>query len=1076
MDIKLPSKKIYLSADSQLVEKPHDRSDKPRGDFSKFLDNDDRLNRLIDLYKEIKKFRLDSSGKILENFRKKDGSFCLTRLEINDNKFKLSSTAICNRVVNQYKKPWAESGKRHFIEETNGKNTKNQTTEMILKDYNQLIKGSYEKIFTQLCDRAKPQQYEHPDEFTTLSILSSTMPNKIEGENKETGKNVVKLLCKEFLWNKFIYSTGSPHPYVYYKFSQIIDTWYDEIKKEFNETYDDFKNSNNSQLMRYENFETYVSETIYKDAKYELYRQLTLASADDKSKFDVKRLIYSMLIINKNNKYSNKLIIDLALDLIFEQQLKTGLLPIGHVVSNDFAIKNCMFEWNEISGESGKDKDRFIKFLTKEFNIKVAKAEDIKKENEENIIITASSAELYNISLIRNGEKTEVVLKKTKGGKIITRFKPLWETDNGKLKSICHKEITAEYTLLTAKPILSSVECFSDLLAHASFEPILGRKYEENLETLFNWLRENLRKADPKDAVSNESIELACIGSSGVGTDNNQKSTSGDKTQKELSRSAAVIGWTSEYEGISEPVSWVSAHSLIFIDEYYKLLFKEIERIIDNDLHAIPAVNLDNKFDFDTLCDSYNALNFIRKLYTDNDKTYFASDDYRSALLFGPPGSGKSTVAKALAKRLGEGWKYVEITPGQFLDQGDQNIIKNAYSIFKKLTLMENAVVFFDEVDQLIKARTDSTESLTWIVTALLPKFQELRECKKIIFILAMNNVRGADPAALRQGRIDFVLPLGGIYWKCRLRLLQDKLKDESAVSDNSSEIPSQDIGTDESNDKNRLPEELKELVKFKIEDLYVFSWNDNINSINGKLMDFLKKKLGIDFGDNEKIAKIGDDTISGPRTTLSLKRNGEITEVILKIDGVRKDGFIAKKENNELKIYYDSKKLVPNLAANFLKRTDHMPIHEVKVITKLFAKKDFNTNNPLYRIIFIEDDTHPDLNKYVDKDFLDFHLNLLGHIEEGVDLRDAFRIPSNLMANPENDTKKIIIENIYETYPCAWFSRGIYFLVKGEFKNACDAFDNAILEDPTNEKALRYRDLAKSRISKFSPKGSRTQ
>jgi SpoVK/Ycf46/Vps4 family AAA+-type ATPase len=60
---------------------------------------------------------------------------------------------------------------------------------------------------------------------------------------------------------------------------------------------------------------------------------------------------------------------------------------------------------------------------------------------------------------------------------------------------------------------------------------------------------------------------------------------------------------------------------------------------------------------------------------------------YRSALIFGPPGSGKSTIAKALAKRLG--WDYVELSPSLFLSEGDQNIIPKAIEIFKRLVRMK---------------------------------------------------------------------------------------------------------------------------------------------------------------------------------------------------------------------------------------------------------------------------------------------------------------------------------------------------------------------------------------------------
>ena len=80
-------------------------------------------------------------------------------------------------------------------------------------------------------------------------------------------------------------------------------------------------------------------DTIYKKAKYELYRQVAFGGVrKEKSLFDTKRLVYSLLIVSWKNRYSNTLLANRAIDIIFEEQLNTGLLPISHVVSNDFLL------------------------------------------------------------------------------------------------------------------------------------------------------------------------------------------------------------------------------------------------------------------------------------------------------------------------------------------------------------------------------------------------------------------------------------------------------------------------------------------------------------------------------------------------------------------------------------------------------------------------------------------------------------------------------------------------------------------------------------------------------------------
>ncbi len=91
---------------------------------------------------------------------------------------------------------------------------------------------------------------------------------------------------------------------------------------------------------------------------------------------------------------------------------------------------------------------------------------------------------------------------------------------------------------------------------------------------------------------------------------------------------------------------------------------------------------------------------------------------------------------------------------------------------------MKRSVIFFDEVDQIVELRKKHSASTSkWIVTSLLPEFQELHNIKEIKFILATNNIVSVDPAMKRSGRIDFVLPMGPISWKDRLRELVSSIE-----------------------------------------------------------------------------------------------------------------------------------------------------------------------------------------------------------------------------------------------------------------------------------------------------------
>ena len=79
-------------------------------------------------------------------------------------------------------------------------------------------------------------------------------------------------------------------------------------------------------------------------------------------------------------------------------------------------------------------------------------------------------------------------------------------------------------------------------------------------------------------------------------------------------------------------------------------------------------------------------------------------DGQRSALLFGPPGTAKTTIVRELARSVG--WPCVEIRPSNFLKDGLEHIYESADEIFVDLMDLSRAVIFFDEMDALVQSRT----------------------------------------------------------------------------------------------------------------------------------------------------------------------------------------------------------------------------------------------------------------------------------------------------------------------------------------------------------------------------------
>lgn len=131
----------------------------------------------------------------------------------------------------------------------------------------------------------------------------------------------------------------------------------------------------------------------------------------------------------------------------------------------------------------------------------------------------------------------------------------------------------------------------------------------------------------------------------------------------------------------------------------------------------------------------------------------------RAVMLFGPPGTGKTTFAKAVASRLD--WPFVELFPSRLADTpgGLASALRN---VFDAIGRLEHAVVFIDEVEEVASRRGGDPPGPNQAVTnELLKLVAEFREQNGRLLICATNFVRALDPAFLRHGRFDYVLPIG---------------------------------------------------------------------------------------------------------------------------------------------------------------------------------------------------------------------------------------------------------------------------------------------------------------------------
>ncbi|HEX5596061.1 MAG TPA: ATP-binding protein [Micromonosporaceae bacterium] len=147
-------------------------------------------------------------------------------------------------------------------------------------------------------------------------------------------------------------------------------------------------------------------------------------------------------------------------------------------------------------------------------------------------------------------------------------------------------------------------------------------------------------------------------------------------------------------------------------------------------------------------------------------------------MLYGPPGCGKTFLARAVAGEMGA--KFLSLSIVDVLDMWIGNSERNLHELFEAARRNAPCVLFLDEIDALGHKRSQvSSSSMRTLGNQLLAELDGMEGSNEGVFVLAATNTPwDVDPALRRPGRLDRVVLVLPPDLEARASILEYHLRD----------------------------------------------------------------------------------------------------------------------------------------------------------------------------------------------------------------------------------------------------------------------------------------------------------
>jgi len=165
----------------------------------------------------------------------------------------------------------------------------------------------------------------------------------------------------------------------------------------------------------------------------------------------------------------------------------------------------------------------------------------------------------------------------------------------------------------------------------------------------------------------------------------------------------------------------------------------------------------------------------------------FGMDASRGVLFYGPPGCGKTLMAKAIANECGA--NFVSVKGPELLNMWFGGSEANVRDLFDKARAASPCILFFDEMDSIARARGDkgaggNSETSDRVINQILAEIDGIGSGKTLFVIGATNRPDILDPGIMRPGRLDQLIYIPLPDRESRISIFKANLRKSPIAAD----------------------------------------------------------------------------------------------------------------------------------------------------------------------------------------------------------------------------------------------------------------------------------------------------